>query len=64
MVFQLPYEYVDKSVTRWGGMRLMKEFLNKTNIKQQINFLDLPKPGSTMVMIVIILVRVFLLVYF
>jgi hypothetical protein len=46
MVFQLPYEYVDKSVTPWGGMRLMKEFLNKTNIEQQINLLDLPKPGS------------------
>ena len=45
MVFQLPYEYVDKSVTPWGGMRLMKEFLNKTNIEQQINLLDLPKPG-------------------
>jgi hypothetical protein len=27
-------------------MRLMKEFLNKTNIEQQIHLLDLPKPRS------------------
>ena len=27
-------------------MRLMKEFLNKTNIEEQINLLDLPKAGS------------------
>src|SRR5215217_5948017 len=46
MVFQLPYEFVDKSVTPWGGMRLMKEFLNKTNIEEQIKLLDLPKAGS------------------
>ena len=46
MVFQLPYEYVDKSVTPWGGMRLMKEFLNKTNIEEQIKLLDLAKAGS------------------
>ncbi|HLL42301.1 MAG TPA: IS1380 family transposase [Segetibacter sp.] len=46
MVFQLPYEFVDKSVTPGGGMGLMKEFLNKTNIEEQINLLDLPKAGS------------------
>ena len=27
-------------------MRLMKEFLNKTNIEEQINLLDLPKAWS------------------
>ena len=46
MVFKLPYGFVDKSVTPWGGMRLMKEFLNKTNIEEQINLLDLPRAGS------------------
>lgn len=38
--------FVDKAVTLWGGMRLMKEFLNKTDMEQQINLLDLPKAGS------------------
>src|SRR4051812_27132681 len=46
MVFQLPYEFVDKSVTPGGGMRLMKEFLNKTDIEEQIKLLDLPKSGT------------------
>lgn len=46
MVIQLPYEYVDKAVTPWGGMRLMKEFINKTAIEKKVAELDLPKPGS------------------
>ena len=31
-------------------MRLIKEFLNKTNIVQQVCLLDLPKPAVTAVM--------------
>jgi hypothetical protein len=46
MVFELPYEYADKSVTPWGGMRLMKSFINKTQIEQKMASLGLPEPGS------------------
>jgi hypothetical protein len=42
----LPVEYSDKAVTAFGGMRLMKEFLDKTGILDFLRGLDLPEGGS------------------
>jgi Transposase DDE domain. len=40
------YEFVEKPVTAWGGMRMMKELIDRTGIKEFIEKLPLPKPGS------------------
>ena len=42
----LPIEYSDKPVTPFGGMSLMKRFLDQTQIKEYLTTLDLPQPGS------------------
>ncbi|MFM8739887.1 MAG: hypothetical protein ACKOC0_06745, partial [Cytophagales bacterium] len=42
----LPIEYSDKQVTPFGGMSLMKRFLDQTNIREQLEALNLPQPGS------------------
>lgn len=42
----LPIEYSDKPVTPFGGMSLMKRFLDQTEIKAYLGTLDLPQPGS------------------
>ena len=42
----LPIEYSDKPVTPFGGMSLMKRFLDQTAIKEYLSTLDLPQPGS------------------
>ncbi len=42
----IKFEYTEKSITAWGGMRLMKELLNKSGVREKIQELDLPKPGS------------------
>ena len=43
---KLPIEYSDQPVTPFGGMRLMKEFMDQTNIVEQLRTLDLPQPES------------------
>lgn len=40
------YEFVEKPVTAWGGMRMMKELLDRTGIREYMKNLPLPKPGS------------------
>jgi hypothetical protein len=40
------FEYTDRPVSAWGGMRLMKELVDKSGIRQQLTKLDLPFPGS------------------
>ena len=40
------YEFVEKPVTAWGGMRMMKELIDRTGIKKFMEKLPLPKPGS------------------
>jgi len=40
------YEFVEKPVTAWGGMRMMKELIDRTGIKEFMKKLPLPKPGS------------------
>lgn len=42
----LPIEYSDKSVTPFGGMVVMKRFLDQVSIRQKLSTLDLPEPGS------------------
>lgn len=42
----LPIEYSDKPVTPFGGMALMKRFVDKTGIKEHLSSLDLPQPQS------------------
>ena len=42
----LPIEYSDKQVTPFGGMSLMKRFIDQTGIRDFLDKLDLPQPGS------------------
>jgi len=42
----LPIEYSDKQVTPFGGMSLMKRFIDQTGIREYMLALDLPEPGS------------------
>lgn len=42
----LPIEYSDKQVTPFGGMSLMKRFVDQTEIREYMRGLDLPYPKS------------------
>ena len=42
----LPIEYSDKQVTPFGGMSLMKRFVDQTGIRIFLKSLNLPSPGS------------------
>jgi hypothetical protein len=42
----LQVQYSDKQVSSWGGMKLMKDFVDRTGIKTYLNGCDLPRPGS------------------
>ena len=42
----LPIEYSDKAVTPFGGMALLKRFVDKVGIREFLDELDLPSPGS------------------
>ncbi|SFF12530.1 IS1380 family transposase [Thermophagus xiamenensis] len=42
----LPIEYTDKKVTPFGGMSLMKRFVDSIKIREQLSLLDLPERGS------------------
>jgi hypothetical protein len=46
MVKNISYEYTDRPVSAWGGMRLMKELVDKTGIRERMSTLALPFPGS------------------
>lgn len=39
-------EFSDHSVTAWGGMKLMKDLLDSSKIKEQLFELPLPDKGS------------------
>ena len=43
---ELSIEYSDKEVSAWGGMKLMKDFVDQTGITTFLRKLDLPRPGS------------------
>jgi hypothetical protein len=42
----LPIEYSDKKVTPFGGLSLLKRFIDKTEIIEGLNGMNLPQPGS------------------
>lgn len=42
----LPIEYSSKSVTPFGGMSLMKRFVDQTGIREALDVLPLPNKGS------------------
>lgn len=42
----LPIEYSDKQVTPFGGLSLLKRFIDKTEIKSVLDGIDFPEPGS------------------
>ena len=42
----LPIEYTDKAVTPFGGMALMKRFMDQTGIREALKEVDLPQGGS------------------
>ena len=42
----IPWEFTDRTVTAWGGMRMFKSFLDKTGIREELRRAGLPTPGS------------------
>ena len=42
----IEWEFTDKKVTSWGGLRMFKEFLDKTEIRSELKRLAMPYPGS------------------
>ena len=46
LVGNLPVEYSNKEVTPFGGMSLMKRFLDQIEIRDFLDALPLPQPGS------------------
>lgn len=42
----LPIEYSDKPVTPFGGMTLMKRFLDQSGVRECLRGLNLPQGGS------------------
>ena len=42
----IEWEYSSKAVSPWGGMRMMKELIDKTKIMEKLNELSLPRPQS------------------
>jgi hypothetical protein len=42
----LKIKYSDKKVTPFGGMKLLKDFMDKTTVLEDLKEVDLPQPGS------------------
>ncbi len=42
----LPYEFIDKKITPWGGMRLIKEFYDRIGMFDKLRQLALHREGS------------------
>lgn len=42
----IAFKFTNRPVSAWGGMRLMKELIDRSGIRQQLASLDLPFPGS------------------
>lgn len=43
---QMKFEFSDKSVSPWGGLRLVSELFERTNMRGMFSGLPLPQPGS------------------
>lgn len=42
----IDYEYTNKNITPWGGLRLIAEFYERCGLRDAIRALPLPEPGS------------------
>lgn len=42
----IPWDYTSKPVSAWGGMRLMKELIDKAGVLKKLEELPLPSPQS------------------
>jgi len=42
----LDYEYTDKDISPWGGLRLVQELYERIGMRKMIEGLDLPEKGS------------------
>lgn len=42
----LPYEFTDKPVTAWGGLRLIQEMISRMGLREALKASGLPQPGS------------------
>ena len=42
----IEWQFSDKEVTAWGGMRMFKEFYDRTGIREELKRMALPEPGS------------------
>jgi hypothetical protein len=42
----ISWEFTDKKITPWGGLRFFKEFVDRTKIKEELSHCALPRPGS------------------
>jgi len=42
----LDYEFTDKQISPWGGLRIIQEFFERSGLKEIIGRLSLPEPGS------------------
>ncbi len=45
-IWGMAYEFTDKEVTAWGGMRLMQEMLNRLNFDKAVKAAGFEEPGS------------------
>ena len=45
-MLKVPIKYSDKAVSAFGGMQLMKNFVDKTGILNRLSKVDLPLGGS------------------
>jgi len=43
----IPYEYIDKKITPWGGMRIIKEFYDRIGLYDKIRELPFHNVGSS-----------------
>ena len=46
MMKNLEWEFTEKKVTPWGGMRMFKQFLDRSGIREQLRVAGLPEPMS------------------
>lgn len=42
----IEWQFSDKEVTAWGGMRMFKEYYDRTGIREELRRMALPMPGS------------------
>jgi len=45
-IANIPWEFTDKKVTAWGGMRMFKEFVDRTGVRDKLTQIGLPQPMS------------------